>query len=292
MSETTMFEIFAEGLHLPEGPVVMDDGSVIVVEIAAGRITRCWGQGRSEIIATPGGGPNGLAIGPDGALYACNNGGADHEKMCHASGPGSEGRIERIDLTTGKVERLYDTCDSLALSAPNDLVIDGNGDIWFSDIGKVLEDVHHFGGVYRASTNGNAIRRVQRGLGGYNGVGLSPDSGTLYVAETFTGRLIALPTSEETPIPRLAGSVPGLNSFDSLAVTAAGNICVACPSDGAVAIFTPHGDFSRVDLPPHFTTNIAFGGDDMRTAYITQATSGALLRMRWAEAGLRLAFNG
>ena len=61
-------EIIAEGLGFPEGPVVMADGSIILVEIQAGLISRIWGDGRREVIAEPGGGPNGLAIGPDGAL--------------------------------------------------------------------------------------------------------------------------------------------------------------------------------------------------------------------------------
>src|SRR3546814_5441805 len=69
------FELIADGLRFPEAPVVMDDGSVIVVEIEQGRITRCWPGGRKEVVASPGGGPNGLAIGPDGKLYCCNNGG-------------------------------------------------------------------------------------------------------------------------------------------------------------------------------------------------------------------------
>src|SRR3546814_11335838 len=69
------FELIADGLRFPEAPVVMDDGSIIVVEIEQGRITRCWPGGRKEVVATPGGGPNGLAIGPDGKLSCCNNGG-------------------------------------------------------------------------------------------------------------------------------------------------------------------------------------------------------------------------
>ena len=67
--------IVAENLAFPEGPVWFEDGSVVVVEIKAGRVTRVLPDGRTEIIATPGGGPNGLALGPDGALYLCNNGG-------------------------------------------------------------------------------------------------------------------------------------------------------------------------------------------------------------------------
>src|SRR3546814_21083857 len=65
----------ATSLRFPEGPVAMPDGSVIVVEIAAGRITRVRPDGTKETVAEPGGGPNGLAIGPDGKRYCCNNGG-------------------------------------------------------------------------------------------------------------------------------------------------------------------------------------------------------------------------
>ena len=105
-------EVIAEGLGFPEGPVVMADGSVIVVDVMGGRVTRCW-NGRSETLCEPGGGPNGLAIGPDGGLWLCNNGGIGH------SGPGSEGRIERIDLATGKVERVYDSCDGRRRPSPS-----------------------------------------------------------------------------------------------------------------------------------------------------------------------------
>src|ERR1700749_861230 len=69
------FRELATDLKFPEGPVAMDDGSIILVEIPIGKITRVKPDGSHHTIATPGGGPNGLAIGPDGALYVCNNGG-------------------------------------------------------------------------------------------------------------------------------------------------------------------------------------------------------------------------
>ena len=101
-------ELIADGLSFPEGPVVMADGSVIVVEIAASRVSRCWaghsGKARRETICEIRGGPNGAAIGPDSALYICNNGGMDHINMSSAHGPGAEGRIERLDLASGKAK--------------------------------------------------------------------------------------------------------------------------------------------------------------------------------------------
>src|SRR5450432_1950576 len=74
MDEATP-RLLTNGLRFPEGPVAMPDGSVVLVEIAAGRITRVSQNGEKSVVATPGGGPNGLALGPDGALYCCNNGG-------------------------------------------------------------------------------------------------------------------------------------------------------------------------------------------------------------------------
>src|SRR3546814_15334268 len=103
------FELIADGLRFPEAPVVMDDGSVIVAEIEAKRIMRCWPGGKKEVIAAPGGGPNGLAIGPDGKLYCCNNGGVNHDGFKGDLAPhrtaddSSGGRTQSIDIHTGQV---------------------------------------------------------------------------------------------------------------------------------------------------------------------------------------------
>src|ERR1700733_13348254 len=133
----------ASGLKFPEGPVAMDDGSIILVEIAAGRITRIKTDGKKKTVATPGGGPNGLAIGPDGALYVCNNGAnfEFHKRQGllipgHAPASHAGGRIERVSLSTGKVEIVYEACDGERLIAPNDLVFDTRGGFWFPDHGS------------------------------------------------------------------------------------------------------------------------------------------------------------
>ena len=67
--------VLATGLEFPEGPVVMPDGSVVLVEIRGQRLTRVYPNGRKEVVAQIPGGPNGAALGPDGKMYICNNGG-------------------------------------------------------------------------------------------------------------------------------------------------------------------------------------------------------------------------
>jgi len=283
-------ECIAEGLEFPEGPVVMADGSVIVVEIYGGRVTRCW-NGRKETICEIGGGPNGAAIGPDGALYICNNGGLGK------TGPGTEGRIERIDMKTRRFERVYDSCDGLSLEAPNDLVFDSGGRLWFTDLGTIYMREQAmtgkaFGGLYCCLPDGSSITAIKRGTLSYNGIGLSPDEKNLYVADTLQARLYRYDVRPETQEPQYVGTAMGDVAFDSLAVTAAGNICVATLFQGGITTFTPEGVPSLLTIPEElYVTNIAFGGEDMRDAYITLSSTGKLVRMRWIEPGLKLAFN-
>ena len=131
----------ATGLQFPEGPVAMDDGSVLLVEIARGTLTRVRHDGLVQVVADLDGGPNGAAMGPDGAVYVCNNGGFRwHTEAdgCHRpvgqADDYSGGRIERVNLATGRAERLYDTADGGALCGPNDIVFDAQGGFYFTDL--------------------------------------------------------------------------------------------------------------------------------------------------------------
>ena len=299
------FSVLAEGLQFPEGPIVMPDGSVVVVEIKRGALTRVW-NGRSEVIAQLGGGPNGAAFGPDGAVYVCNNGGfAWHEAggltiPGNASADYTTGRIERVDLATGKVERVYESVNGERLSGPNDIVFDKQGAFWFTDLGKRRPRVKEMGGLYYAKPDGSLVREVMFGsASGLNGIGLSPDEKVVYAAETDTARLWAFDIAGEGEVtPRAPGFmaryVAGQSAhcyFDSLAVQANGDICVATIINGGITTISPEGESTHVALPDPLVTNIAFGGADMRDAFITLSGTGKLIKTRWPEPGLKLNFN-
>src|ERR1700726_1785967 len=102
--------VLANGLEFPEGPVVMPDGSVVLVEIRGKRLTRVYPDGRKEVVAEIPGGPNGAALGPDGKCYICNNGGFGWTLSRGTMMPGAPtpheyigGSIQRVHLPNGKV---------------------------------------------------------------------------------------------------------------------------------------------------------------------------------------------
>lgn len=295
--------ILATGLKFPEGPAAMRDGTVLVAEIAGGTIRQVAPDGSLSVFATTGGGPNGLAFGPDGALYVCNNGGntygAGHFTATGPAADYSGGSIQRVDMATREVRTLYTHCGQHRLSSPNDLVFDGKGGFYFTDIGKKFARNRDHGGVYYALADGSRIVEVAYPFAAANGCGLSPDGRTLYVAETETSRVWAYDILEPGvvrragfPSPnggRLLCGLPGFQRFDSLAVDAAGNVCVGTLMTGHITVISPGGEVLRqVPTPDIYPTNICFGGPGMRTAYITLSETGRLLAMDWPEPGLEL----
>ncbi|HET6519975.1 MAG TPA: SMP-30/gluconolactonase/LRE family protein [Geminicoccaceae bacterium] len=306
----TAFRGVTAGLRFPEGPVAMPDGSVLVVEIERRTVTRVAPDGTKTVVAEPGGGPNGLAIGPDGKCYVCNNGGFDFIRDEHGlrpvqqAGDYSGGRIERVDLATGAVEVLYRDAvglrgDRVPLKGPNDIVFDGRGGFYFTDLGKVRPREQDRGAVFYGRADGSLCREVAFPMVTPNGIGLSPDDSVLYVAETEPGRLWAFDIVEpgevrKRPWPsphggRLVAGVGGYQRFDSLAVEAGGNVCVATLVNGGITVIPPDGGpVEHVPLPDMHTTNVCFGGEGLRTAYVTLSNSGRLVALDWPRAGLPL----
>ena len=305
------WRLVTTGLRFPEGPIALPNGDVLVVEIERGTLTRVSPDGTKTVVATTGGGPNGAAMGPDGKVYVCNNGGFIWTEVDGQLFPGNEppdyigGRIQSVDLTTGAVADVYTAYNGRGLRGPNDIVFDVHGGFYFTDLGKGHEHTVDRGAVYYGRTDGSALVQVVAPLDHPNGCGLSPDGRWLYVCETLTGRVwgweiaspgVIKPSDAMFAAPSggtLIGSLPGYELIDSMAVDSEGNLCLATLVKGCVTVLSPKGQIVRQVAPPKFdplVTNVCFGGADLKTAYVTVSACGELWACDWPVPGARLNF--
>lgn len=297
----------AQGLKFPEGPIALEDGSLIVCESQRKTLSKVSRHGEISVIADTGGGPNGAAFGPDGALYVANNGGVEFAQVDGITTPVDfqppdyiGGRIQRVTVDS-TVTDLYTEVDGHPLRGPNDLIFDGRGGFYFTDFGKIRPRDEDLGGLYYALQDGSEITEIAYPLSAPNGVGLSPDGSRIYVSETFTGRLWYWDL--EAPGVLKQGSDPftpaggtllygfgGYQWLDSLKVDSEGNVNVGTLITGAISTVSPKGKLIRtIPMPEHdpLVSNIVFGGHDLRTAYITSAGRGILYVTEWPVAGLK-----
>ena len=322
------FEIVATGLEYPEGPIACKDGSVLLVEVKGGRLTRVLPDGTKVTIATTGGSPNGAAFGPDGKVYLCNSGGFEWIPVgplwiTGLQPPDYEGgSIQRVDLATGKVETVHTEfqpqakgASPLPLKGPDDLVFDAAGGVWFTDWGKTRARERDVTGVYYIPPDGSQVSEVIFPLSAPNGIALSPDGTRLYVAESYTRRVLYWTLSaagQVAPNPKtldgsylLTAAIPGEGILDSMKVDAEGNAWVATPlpkgadpsANGGVTIISPAGEVLQfleiaVGHPSPLPSNLCFGGPDRRTVYVTCGGSGTLVKARVSVPGLALNFGG
>lgn len=304
---TTTFETLATDLQFPEGPVALPDGDVLVVEIRRQTLSAVSPDGRVRVVAELGGGPNGAAMGPDGRIYVCNNGGFEWAQVAgfwipHGAPETYDGgSIQVVELATGKAETLYRSAGDTVLRGPNDLVFDAHGGFYFTDHGKTIGGATDLGSVYYATADGSSISPVASGLHGPNGVGLSPDGSRLYVSETTTGFSwwwdVTAPGQIEggrTFAGNGGGNFlygwPEFALYDSLGVDGEGNVNIATMVKSGITVVSPDGELidfvANADDPG--TTNITWGGDDLTTAYVTSSSTGRLLKATWPRPGLRL----
>jgi len=177
-------------------------------------------------------------------------------------------------------------------------VFDRTGGFWFTDIGKSFTRHRDHSGLFYARPDGSHLHRAVYPAVSFNGVGLSPDESVVYCNDTETQKLWAFDIVEPGKLApfsfgrrgRVVCTLPGHQLLDSLAVEANGNVCAATLFNGGITVFAPDGAFEHVALPDPMTTNICFGGADMRDAYITLSGTGKLIKVRWPRAGLKLNF--
>jgi gluconolactonase len=304
------WEVLATDLRFPEGPIAMRDGSIVLVEIRGGDLTRVTPDGTKETVAHLGGGPNGAAVGPDGNFYVCNNGGYEWGDVhgllipVGTAEPDTHGYIQRVNAQTGEAEVLYDSCNGVPLSSPNDIVFDTAGGFWFTDLGHGRGRTHDVGGLYYAAADGSSIREAVWPVDDPNGIGLSPDGTKLYTADSVHARVwswdLAAPGEiKEGGVPFAPPNASLLYAFgelawlDSLAVDSSGAVCVATLIKGGISVIATDGTLEEFVAVPQYdpaVTNICFGGDDLRTAYITSSGFGILYATQWSRPGAPLAF--
>jgi gluconolactonase len=297
----------ATGLKFPEGPVAMPDGGLLVVECWGGTLARISPQGDYKVIAHLGGRPAGTAIGPDGRAYICNDGGRNEQETAE-QGPAPDdvaiepggGRIQVVDLASGAFSTLYTEAGGWPIGAANDIVFDQWGGFYFTDFAKRNNRMMTRGRVCYGRPDGSGAHDVFAPIDAANGVGLSPDGKTLYVAQADHGRLWAFDIEAPGQVRKAKGAagggrvlctLPGLSGFDSLGVDGEGYIVVATTRTGHLTVVAPDGSgWTQIDVGDPHVTNICWGGPGLRTAYVTLAGAGQLAAMEWERPGLGLHF--
>lgn len=277
-------QTYCEGLGFAEGPCFDQYGTLHVVDLRGARVLRVI-PGGSELLSEPGGGPNGAAFGSDGRLYVANNGGLmwGDDGKSNGIAPNNEGGwVDRID-TDGSVERLYTECEGESLHAPNDIVFDPDGNFYFTDPKHGTREKRPPGYVCFAAPDGSNIQRVASDLRLPNGIALSEDGHSLFVAETIPRILwrfdIDSPGRLSNRYP-LAELPPGYLP-DGMCIDSQGRIICCAVAGGGVFAFAPDGELDHmIELDASDATNCAFGGPDFSTLYVTQG-DGRVVTLEW-----------
>jgi gluconolactonase len=306
----------ADGLQFPESPIVCEDGSILVSEIAAGRVTRVGPDGSAHTYADTGGGPNGIGRLPSGDLVVCQNGGSTFgigpwpydfdgcARLFRPIGPAENPvtpQLQIVDVTgavsTLATEFVARDGSRRPLVRPSDICVDSDGGFYITDGGIAHGRTRSVTGLLYGTVDGE-IHEIVYPLEMPNGVALSHDGAKVYVAETRTRRIWEFELEGAGVVGRGRGlaTVPSggplnIGGADGLCVDRDGRILVATLGTGGVSVFSPVGDLmGMVPADDPMTTNMTLSADG-DTLFVTLASSGRLMIVEnWVDvAGIKSA---
>jgi len=255
-----------------EGPVFDTQGNLYVTDVAWGRIFRIDPQGQWHTVVEYDGEPNGMKFLDETTLVI-----TDYKKG-----------LIKLDVKTGEFSPLLARRNSESFKGVNDLVFDRLGNIYFTDQGQ--SGMHDpTGRLFRLGTDGRLDLLIGN-IPSPNGVALSPDEKVVYIAVTRGNCIWRAPLQAD-------GSVSKVNQFftsygpsgpDGLAVDVQGRVLVANPGLGYVWVLNRHAEPEQVICGPKGAsiTNMAFGGPDQKTLYVTNSTDGQVMRAEMDAPGL------
>jgi gluconolactonase len=265
---TTNFEKLADGFVFTEGPLWHPDGFWYFVDVRESKLYRLVPGEKPELVRDTVGG-NGTTFDMRGRLINC------------------EGDARRLTVTAadGAVSTLIDRHDGKRLNRVNDVICRSDGALFFTDPAlriPVAERGAGEGAVYRIAPDGSS--HLVAWCEYPNGLALSPDERTLYVANTrWTAYIHAIEIDAAGNMVRrrvfadmssdVTQGVP-----DGMKVDAAGR--VFCTGPSGVWVFEPDGTRIGIIETPEVTANLAFGGPDLCTMLLTSSTSVHTLRVK------------
>jgi gluconolactonase len=273
----------ATSVAFTEGPAVDAQGNVYFSDIENNRILKLAPDGSRSVFREPSHRTNGQTVDRQGRLYHCE--GAEF-------GPGGGRRVTRTELETGQYEVITDRFEGLRYNSPNDLCVDGKGRVYFTDpcYGDRSNMEMEIEGVYRIDPDGRVTRILaQPDVQRPNGIAVTLDGRRLYVVDSCPtvggNRKIWTFDLDDDGNPsqqRLVHDFAPGRGGDGMRLDTEGNLYVAA------GIIVPRGEHETTDVPPgiyvlspqgellsripifeDLVTNLAFGGPDGRTLYIT-----------------------
>ena len=264
--------------NFPEGPAWDGSGNLYTSSCHGKWITKI-SNGSAEVFLTPSENPftinqtNGLAIGSDGYIYACDYG---------------IGAILKIS-PQGKTEIYASGFGRKKFNRPNDLAFDGSGNLYFTDPKSYSKDTLD-GRVFMIKSETHEVVLVANNLGFPNGIVFSKDYKTVFVCESAKNRVLKYSIAKDgtltnqTTFVELPGGDP-----DGIAFDKNGNLFVAHFGGGAIYVVEPNGKILyKIKTPGLKPSNIEFGGSDFKTLFLTEDETNAVYETKMRVEGIKL----